>query len=164
LDLSFRKNIHVTHRYTLDYQFNIFNVTNTTSMDIPQNQTQIRQSSACSTSATNANSENNCPQNSNFLQFGQVVTSPLTADQQSALHNLDELPYFTGTGKTIQIPTRIPVGATNSQGVVPCAFATISAPGTTGVSACPNNGDNFGSVQNTIGGGRAITMELHVTF
>jgi Carboxypeptidase regulatory-like domain len=164
LDLSFRKNIHVTSRYALEYQFNIFNVTNTTSLDIPQNQTQIRQSSACSTSATLASSENNCPQNSDFLQFGQIVTSPLTADQQSALNNLDEKPYFTGSGKTIQIPTEIPVGAANAQGVVPCAFGTIKAPGTTGVSACPNNGDNFGSVQNTIGGGRAITMELHLVF
>jgi hypothetical protein len=164
LDLSFRKNIHVTNRYTIQYQFNIFNVTNTTSMDIPQNQTQIRQSSACSNTATMLNSGNNCPLNSNFLQFGQIVTANDTVDQQSALHNLDQLPYFTGTGKGIQIPTTIPVGVMNSQGVVPCAFNEISAPGTGGVNACPNNGDNFGSVQNTIGGGRAITMALHIVF
>ena len=167
LDLSFRKNIHVTNRYTLEYQFNIFNVTNTTSMDIPQNQTQIRQSSACSNTVgmpTAVNSGNNCPLNNNFLQFGQIATANNTADQQSALVNLDQLPYFTGTGKTIQIPTTINVGAQNAQGVVPCAFSSISAPGTSGVNACPNNGDNFGSVQNTIGGGRAITMELHLVF
>jgi hypothetical protein len=164
LDLSFRKNIHVAKRYTLDYQFNIFNVTNTTSMDIPQNQTQIRQSSACSTSATAASSKNNCPQNADFLQFGQIVTSPLTVDQQSALVHLDQLPYFTGSGKSIQIPTQIPLNATNAQGVMPCSsFDTINSPGTK-TSTCPNNGDNFGSVQNTIGGGRAITMALHFVF
>ena len=164
LDLSFRKNIHATGRYTIQYQFNIFNVTNTTSMDIPQNQTQIRQSDTCSNSATAASSENNCPLNSDFLQFGQIVTSPLAVDQQSALHNLDQLPYYTGTGKSIQIPTSIPLGAMNAQGVMPCSsFDTINAPGTK-TAACPNNGDNFGSVQNAIGGGRAITMALHIVF
>ena len=162
LDLSFRKNLHVTNRYTLEYQFNIFNVTNTTSLDIPQNQTQIRQSDACSNSATALSSKNNCPLNEDFLQFGQIAASP--TDQQSALHNLDQLPYFTGTGKSIQIPTQIPLTAMNAQGVMPCSsFATINAPGTK-TSTCPNNGDNFGSVQNTIGGGRAITMELHLVF
>jgi hypothetical protein len=164
LDLSFRKNIHVSKRYTLDYQFNIFNVTNTTSLDVPQNQTQIRQSDTCSNSATAASSGNNCPLNEDFLQFGQIVTSPAPADQLSAKNNLDQLPYFTGTGKGIQIPTSIPLMATNAQGVMPCSpFATINAPGTK-TAACPNNGDNFGSVQNTIGGGRAITMELHIVF
>jgi hypothetical protein len=162
LDLSFRKNLHVTNRYTLEYQFNIFNVTNTTSLDIPQNQTQIRQSDACSNSATALSSKNNCPLNNDFLQFGQIAASP--TDQQSALNNLDQLPYFTGTGKSIQIPTSIPLTAMNAQGVKPCSsFDTIKAPGGN-MAACPNNGDNFGSVQNTIGGGRAITMELHIVF
>ena len=35
LDVSFRKSFHATERVTLQYAFNIFNVTNTTSLDIP---------------------------------------------------------------------------------------------------------------------------------
>ena len=43
LDVSFRKSFKITDRYTVQYAFNIFNVTNTTSLDVPQDQTQIRQ-------------------------------------------------------------------------------------------------------------------------
>ncbi len=51
LDISFRKNFHVTDKISIQYEFNIFNLTNTTSLDVPQDQTQIRQNDACSASA-----------------------------------------------------------------------------------------------------------------
>ena len=43
LDISIRKNFHATNRISILYEFNIFNLTNTTSLDVPQDQTQIRQ-------------------------------------------------------------------------------------------------------------------------
>jgi hypothetical protein len=154
LDISFRKSFHPTERISVLYEFNIFNVTNTTSMDIPQDQTQIRQSDACSTSAS---SSGNCA--AEYVNYGQIATSPSTADQQSALANLDQKPYYTGSGKTTVIPTTIPVKTVNAQGVVLCtADNAVSSKG------CPNNGANFGSVTGTIGGNRAITMGLHVVF
>ena len=51
LDISIRKNFHATERISVLYEFNIFNLTNTTSLDVPQDQTQIRQNDACSSSA-----------------------------------------------------------------------------------------------------------------
>ena len=88
------------------------------------------------------------------MQYGQIATSPATADQQSALTNLDQKPYYTGSGKTIQIPTQLP------SGIQSCS-ADNYLPNSTN---CPNNGANFGSVTGTIGGNRAITMALHITF
>ncbi len=164
LDISIRKNFHPTERIAVLYEFNIFNVTNTTSLDVPQDQTQIRQNYACSNSALTGpgTKYNNCALN--FLQYGEIATSPSTTDQQSALANLDQKPYYTGTGKGIMIPTTFPLGTQNAQGVTLCTSAnTTSIPGST-VAACPNNGANFGSVTGTIGGNRAITMALHVTF
>ena len=58
LDISFRKTFRPTERMSLQYEFNIFNLTNTTSLDVPQNQTQIRQNSACSNEAISEG--NNC--------------------------------------------------------------------------------------------------------
>jgi hypothetical protein len=135
LDISFRKSFHPTSRISVLYEFNIFNITNTTSLDVPQDQTQIRQSDACSTTA-NAISYNNCA--AGYLGYGQIATSPDTTDQQSALVNLDQKPIFTGSGKSTQIPTTI--------------------------GGVPNNGANFGSVTGTIGGNRAITMGLHIVY
>jgi len=51
LDLSVRKSFRITEKASLQYEFNAFNVTNTTSMDVPQNQAQIRQNDACSDTA-----------------------------------------------------------------------------------------------------------------
>jgi len=130
LDISFRKSFKVSERVAVQYAFNIFNVTNTTSLDVPQDQTQIRQADACSTAAE-AIKYDNCQ--SDYVNYGQIATSNVSADQQSALHNLDQLPTYTGSGKTTQIP--------------------ITA-----------NGANFGSVTGTIGGNRAITMDLHIVF
>ncbi len=104
---------------------------------------------------------NNCAED--YVNYGQIATSNSSTDQQSALANLDQLPYHTGSGKTTQIPLQLPVGATNAQGVTICT-AGNAAPGQGGTPGCPNNGANFGSVTGTIGGNRAVTMALHVTF
>jgi hypothetical protein len=162
LDLSFRKNFHAGNRVSIQYEFNIFNVTNTTSLDVPQNQTEIRQTSACSNAAiaaavvptANGGDGFNCqPGTYYYVNYGQVVTSNNPTDQQSALTNLDQKPVFTGSGKSTNIPTTL------SEGQGACT-STIALPNGT----CPNNGANFGSVTGTIGGNRAITMALHVTF
>jgi hypothetical protein len=135
LDISFRKSFHVNDRIAVQYEFNIFNVTNTTSLDVPQDQTQIRQNDSCANNAYN-NPNGTCSQG--YVNYGQIATSSSTADQQSALANLDQKPSYTGSGKTTQIPLQI--------------------------SGSPNNGADFGSVTGTIGGNRAVTMALHVTF
>ena len=150
LDLSARKSFHPTEKVTVQYEFNVFNVTNTTSLDVPQDQTEVRQSSACSNTAIAEG--NNCSAANYYVNYGQIVTSSSAVDQQSAKTNLDQIPYVNGTGKGITIPTLLPVGkqsctASNSVG-----------------AGCPNNGANFGSVTGTIGGNRAVTMGLHVTF
>ncbi len=88
----------------------------------------------------------------------RIATSNSSVDQQSAKGNLDQLPYSTGAGKGTQVPTYIPVGATNSSGALLCqSFNAI--PG-----GCPNNAANFGSVYNTIGSNRMITMGFHFTY
>jgi len=145
LDISLRKNLHIKEKFNLEYQFNVFNLTNTTSLDVPQNQTQIRQSYACSATAA---SSYNCQHG---YVYGEVVTSNDPVDQQSAKIALDQLPYHNGSGRSTTIPTTLPVGTLS------CTQATIS-------NGCPNNGANFGSVTNTIGGPRVITMGLRVQF
>ncbi len=154
VDLSFRKTFVVRERWNLRYDFNVYNVTNTTSLDVPMNQGEIRQSSACSDSAVEAG--NNCtPGKYYYVNYGQIVTSNNPADQQSTLQNLDQIPYSTGTGQSLQIPTIIPIGA-----------YTCYKGGSTTIpnEGCPNNAATFGSVYNTIGSNRMITMDIHVTF
>ena len=101
VDLSFRKSFKVSDRFNVLYNFDLYNVTNTTSLDVPQDQTQIRQADACSNSA-NAISGNNCA--AGYVNYGQIASSPNPADQQSALGNLDQKPTYTGSGKSTQIP------------------------------------------------------------
>ena len=150
LDISARKSFHPTGKIAIQYEFNVFNLTNTASLDVPQDQTEIRQASACSNSAKTAG--NNCSASEYFVNFGQIVTSANTADQLSAKTNLDQLPYANGSGKGTTIPTLLPVGK-----------GSCTASGSVG-NGCPNNGANFGSVTTTIGGARAVTMGMHVTF
>lgn len=150
LDLSLRKTFNIKDKVSVQYEFNVFNVTNTTSLDVPQNQTQIRQNYACSNTAyTQYGGENNCTLE--YVNYGQIVTSNNPTDQQSALTNLDQLPYHNGTGRGTTIPTTLPAGTLS------CTSATVSG-------GCPNNGANFGSVTGTIGGSRAVTMGLSVQF
>jgi len=148
VDLSVRKQFHPSEKLTLEYRFNVFNVTNTTSLDVPQNQTEIRQADACATSAY-ANPYGNCA--ADYVNYGQIATSSSATDQQSALTNLDQLPFHNGSGKTTTIPTLLPAGTLS------CSTATVSG-------GCPNNGANFGSVTGTIGGSRIVTMDLHIVF
>jgi Carboxypeptidase regulatory-like domain len=153
INLSVRKQFHVHDRITFQYEFNAYNIANTTSLDVPSNQGQIRQNSACSTSAIEAGG--NCtPGADYFVNYGQIVASSSPADQQSALANLDQLPYSTGSGSGTQIPLYIPPGVHSCvQGV-----NTVSNVG------CPNNVANFGSVYSTIGSNRMITMGFHLTY
>ena len=152
LDLSIRKSVHLTEKVSLQYELNAFNVTNTTSLDVPQDQAQIRQNSACSNSAIAAG--NNCSAANYYVNYGQIVTSANPVDQQTAKQNLDQVPYTTGTGKGIQAPTTIPVGSGT------CVAINAIGNG----QGCPNNAANFGSVTGTIGGSRAFNMGVHVTF
>jgi hypothetical protein len=92
----------------------------------------------------------------NGYTYGQVVTN--LADQSTnsgrgtAGQNLDKLPYANGTGKATTIPLILPVGAGT------CSSSTLASGG------CPNNGANFGSITGTIGGSRAVTMGIHITY
>jgi hypothetical protein len=86
------------------------------------------------------------------VNYGQIVTSSNPADQQSAKANLDQIPYTTGSGKSLQVPTLTPLNTGT-------CVSVYSVPG-----GCPNNSANFGSVLGTIGGNRAVTMGLHFTY
>jgi hypothetical protein len=150
LDLSVRKAFLAKSRFSLEYQFNVFNITNTTSLDVPQNQTQIRQDYACSATAEQ-DPYGNCALD--YVNYSQIVTSNKPADQQSALADLDQIPYHNGTGRSTTIPTTLPLGTLS------CTYATLP----TG-KGCPNNGANFGSVTGTIGGPRMVTMGINIQF
>jgi hypothetical protein len=156
LDLSLRKNFHVTEKLGVQYDLNVFNITNTTSLDVPQDQAQIRQNYACSNSATAASIANylNCTPGDIYINYGQIVTGNNPTDQQSTLANLDQLPYATGSGKSTRLPTEIPVGV----GTCSDPYAISNTAG------CPNNAANFGSATGTIGGSRAFTMGIHITY
>jgi hypothetical protein len=145
MDLSIRKNFKISDRLRLLYAFNIFNLFNTASLDVPQNQTQIAQSDACSNTAYAVKGDN-CAEG--YLNYGQIATGNSPADQQSALNNEFVLPVVNGTGKGITVPTTL------SDGQGTCFTS----------GGCPNNGATFGSVTGLIGGNRAITMQLHLTF
>lgn len=161
LDISIHKDFKVKERYVLQYAFNIFNVTNHTSLDIPQDTTQVRQSKSCSAAATNAG--NNCKNGSVFINTGQIVSSQADQGQANApgtapgggtaASNLDELPQYTGTGNSTMIPTTLAVNG------ITCTSGNAVVSG-----YCPNNGANFGSVTGTIGGGRSLTMGLHIIY
>ena len=152
VDLSARKDFKVTERFHLEYAFNVFNVTNTPSLDVPQNQTQIGQADACSNSAySQYGGYNNCA--FGYLNYGQVATANDPADQQSAQQNLYKLPVVTGSGRSISVPTTL----TNGQGS--CTYYSYASN-----AGCPNNGATFGSITSLIGGNRAVTMSLHFTY
>ena len=162
LDLSYRKGFKITEKIRAQYELNVFNLTNTTSLDVPQNQAQIRQNNGCSATAIkDFDGENNCNQFRSYLGYGQVVTSKDPGDQQSALANLDQVPFSTGSGKGTQIPLKLQLNP--AQGG-PQGTCTISESTIAGTTACPNNAANFGSVTGTIGGSRAFTMGFHVIF
>jgi Carboxypeptidase regulatory-like domain len=155
LDLSLRKGFKITEKIRLQYDLNAFNLTNTTSLDIPQNQAQIRQNNGCSSTAISAfGGDNNCGAFRSYLGYGQVVTSNDATDQQSALANLDQVPFASGSGKSTSLSPKLSNGQSYC---TPNLYVT-------GTSYCPNNAANFGSVTGTIGGARAFTMGIHVTY
>ncbi|HEU5352352.1 MAG TPA: carboxypeptidase regulatory-like domain-containing protein [Terracidiphilus sp.] len=154
LDLSVRKDVRITEKVNLQLELNIFNITNTSSADIPQDQAQIRQNNGCSSTAIASIYDNNCNTYRSFLGYGQVVTSSDSTDQQSALTNYDQVPTKNGTGRGLTMPLTLQ----NGQGY--CTPDLYIA----NESACPNNAANFGSVTGTIGGNRAVTMGMHLTF
>ena len=156
LDVSFRKGFKITEKLRAQYELNIFNITNTTSLDVPQDQAQIRQNNGCSASAI-AQGGNNCSQYRSYLGYGQVVTSNNATDQRTALGNLDQVPFSTGTGRSTQLP--LTLSLKEQQGT-----CTLSALAIAGTSTCPNNAANFGSVTGTIGGSRAFTMGFRITY
>jgi hypothetical protein len=158
LDVSVRKEFRITGRVKAQYELNVFNVTNTTSLDVPQNQAQIRQNNGCSATAISAyGGDQNCNKYRSYLGYGQIVTANNPVDQQTALANLDQVPFTTGSGKSTQLPLTLSLSP--PQGTCTLAALTIA-----NTSSCPNNAANFGSVTGTIGGSRAFTMGFHVTF
>jgi hypothetical protein len=162
LDLSVRKSFWIIEKIKAQYELNVFNVTNTTSLDIPQNQAQIRQNNGCSATAITAGGGyNNCNIYRSYLGYGQVVTGNNSVDQQSALGNLDQIPFSTGTGKSTQLPLEL-LGSTATGG--PQGTCTIAPLTIANTGNCPNNAANWGSVTGTIGGNRAFTMGMHITF
>jgi len=166
LDLSFRKGFKITQKITAQYEFNIFNVTNTTSFDVPQNQAQIRQNNGCAAAAIQQyGGYQNCDVYRSYLGYGQVVTSSNGKDQQSALTNLDQVPFANGTGKATQLPLTLSLPA--QQGtctILPLTVGYDPVTNTSKTDYCPNNAANFGSVTGTIGGSRAIVMGFHITY
>jgi hypothetical protein len=155
LDLSRRKGFKITEKVKAQYELNVFNLTNTTSLDVPQNQAQIRQNNGCSATAiADFGGENNSSQFRSYLGYGQVVTSNDPADQQSALGNLDQIPFATGSGKSTMLSPKLSNGQS-------CCNPNLYV---ANQSYCPNNAASFGSVTGTIGGSRAFTMGFRVTF
>jgi hypothetical protein len=155
LDLSLRKGFKIGERVRLQYELNAFNLTNTTSLDVPQNQAQIRQNNGCSATAiADFGGDNNCSAFRSYLGYGQVVTANNPTDQQSALANLDQVPFATGSGKSTLLSPKL------SNGQSYCTANLYVA----GQTYCPNNAANFGSVTGTIGGSRAFTMGIHITY
>ncbi len=163
LDLSFRKEFHVKGKVDLQYAFNIYNITNTVSMDVPQDSATIGQHGSCANGyLAGSGALYDCQQS--YETYGQVITSQ--ADQAAAVTsgpsgggtagaNLYEQPYTNGTsGKNTVVPLTLPLG-TNG-----CSAGT-QIPGTT---ACPNNNAQLGSVTGVIGSQRLMTMDLHITF
>ena len=136
----------------LQFEFNLFNVTNTTSLDVPMDQGQIRQNNACS-AAAQAVSGDNCE--ADFVNYGQIATSNNPVDQQSALARLDQIPYTNGSGKGLTVPLQIPTNAPNT---------TCTTSNAINSNGCANNAADFGSVISTIGGNRAVTFGVHFTY
>jgi hypothetical protein len=169
LDMSIRKGFRVTEKVKAQFEMSIFNLTNTTSLDVPQNQAQIRQNNGCSASASGdiAYGGNNCNTYRGYLGYGQIVTNlddqTTNSGRGTAGQNLDQIPYSTGTGRTTQLPLMLqgPTTPGGSGGVGYCVITQFEVQGTT---QCPNNAANFGSVTGTVGGGRAFVMGFRITY
>ena len=166
LDLSVRKGFRITEKIKGQFDVNIFNVTNTTSLDVPQDQAQIRQNNGCAAAAIQQyDGYTNCNLYRPYLGYGQVVTSNSSADQKSALVNLDQVPFANGTGKSAQLPLTLSLaGQQGTCTILPLTIGYNSNTGTSLTNYCPNNAANFGSATGTIGGSRAFVVGFHITY
>ena len=97
-DISLRKQFHFTERFSAQYEFNVFNLTNTTSLDIPQDSITIGQAYTCDPSLPCGSTI--------YPNYGQVV--PLKGKEQNILQSTDPnafplylLPQTSGTGKSL---------------------------------------------------------------
>ncbi|WP_263354573.1 TonB-dependent receptor [Acidicapsa acidisoli] len=79
-DISLRKTFHIWENLSAQYEFNVFNLTNTTSLDIPQDSAQIGQAFVGSTA-----------------NYGQV-TAATSSSVNSIRSQLYVLPQQTGSG------------------------------------------------------------------
>jgi hypothetical protein len=163
LDLSVRKEFHIKGRVDMLYSFNVYNITNTTSMDVPQDSATIGQHGSCANNyLTGSGALYDCV--NGYEDYGLIVTSQ--ADQGttvtgagpagggSAGDNLYEKPYTGGTsGRATVVPLTLPLG------VYGCSAATEVTP-----SGCANNNAQLGSVTGVIGSQRMMSMDLHITF
>ncbi len=163
LDLSLRKEFHIKGRVAMLYQFDVYNITNTTSMDVPQDSATIGQHGGCANSYL-AGSQALYDCVNGYENYGLVITSQ--ADQGTAAagagpagggsagNNLYEKPFTNGTnGRATEVPLTLPLGVNG------CTVATeVTSTG------CANNNAQLGSVTGTIGSQRMMDMELHITF
>ena len=87
-DVSLRKDFHIKQSIIAQYEFNVYNVTNTTSLDIPQDQTQIGQAFVGGTA-----------------NYGQVTAPDGTNFNSATIQNIINQLYVspalsaTGTGR-----------------------------------------------------------------
>jgi hypothetical protein len=151
LDISIRKTFHLTEKLALQYEFNIFNVTNITSLDVPQNQTQIRQNSACSASAISEG--NNCSLSDYFVNYGQIVPGNSAADQQSALTNLAKNPLPAGP------ESLLPFRSLCLWVLAPARPLSLSPP-----RDAPTTAQTLAPSQALSVGSRAVTMGIRITY
>jgi len=86
LDLSLRKTFVFHTRYDLQYEFNVYNVTNTPSFDVPDNNAVIGQADVVDPAVGEEN-------------YGQVAAAP----GQNVSNQLYVLPNVTGSGKSTQV-------------------------------------------------------------
>lgn len=91
-DISIRKSLHFGERIAAQYEFNVFNVTNTTSLDIPQDSITIGQAYTCDPLG---------PCNANY---GQV--SALKGREAVNLSSLYVFPATQGSGSSEQAQSK----------------------------------------------------------
>jgi hypothetical protein len=83
-DVSFQKLTNLSERFILRYSFDVFNITNTTSFDVPTNHATVS-GSKLSASINKSNS----------VAYGQVASS--TATQNADINSLYVLPTYGAT-------------------------------------------------------------------
>ena len=89
-DVSVTKTVRIGERYSALYSFNVFNVTNTSSFDVPNNSSSIGAGRVKSTTGSTNLTE----------QFGQVVTGPTAAAESTAQSTLYTYPTVLSDGAT----------------------------------------------------------------